>query len=349
MLKILIIFITFILIILTHKINKNEKNYFLPSFLLLLGIFCFTSCENHEEQLSVEFKKADFFPETAEEINNRVKEFLNHTTSTQSDIVLRSGYEDKEVNEGFWTLETAANYLSNASSNTKINTIVTYNLNISNKVVDGIIKMDGGDMTIKFDDLQDLINTSSSNLGQEAKVVDAKLISANNLQTVISFDVLFGDLTPLFECDWDPITSRGIAGELISGCIWDMYNIGEVDDFYYTGIFDAEEISDQFSSCYYDYANNIAIFRQSTNSFTPADMDEYLLRNFDFMNCALDQLDIPYPFPGIPVEGLELRPVQDYFMPSKIGFLAPGTEFHLEQLRFGRRIAYDNTIVDDGE
>ena len=246
-------------------------------------------------------------------------------------------------------MEAAANYLSNASSNTKIKNTVTYDLNINNKVVDGIIKMDGEDMTNKFDDLQDLINTSSSDLNQEAKVVDAKLTSVNDLQTVISFDVLFGDLTPLFECDWDPITSKGIAGELISGCIFDMYDIGQVNDYYYTGIFDAEAISDQFSSCYYDYTNNIAIFRQSTNSFTPADMDEYLLRNFDFMNCALDQLDIPYPFSGIPVEALELRPVQDYYMPSQIGFLVPGTEFNLMQLRFGRRIAYDYPGVDDGE
>ncbi len=210
--------------------------------------------------------------------------------------------------------------------------------------------MDGGDMTIKFDDLQDLINTSSSNLNQQAKVVDAKLISVNDLQTVISFDVLFGDLTLLSGCNWAPSTSRFIAGELISGCIFDLYDIGEVDDFYYTGIFDAAAISSQFSSCFYDHSSNITLFRQSTNSFSSAEMDEYLNLNIDFINCALEQLDIPYPFPGIPVEALELRPVQDYFMPSRESIFNVGTEFTLDQLRFGRRIAYDYTEdVDDGE
>jgi len=294
------------------------------------------SCENQEE-IKIKFEQKKFIPSTTEEVNYRVKDFLSHTSATtQTNGALRTVYDDKEVNEGFWTLEAAANYISNVNLDNKLETTITYTLNIDNKVDNGVIMMDGPDMTVKFDDLQALIDASATDLSKVAKIVDAQLVSANDQQTVINFRVLFGaNPPPPEDCEWDPSTQMPIAGELISGCISE--NLPQYH--YYSDVRDyrAGETS-EFQNCFFDHFYNIALFRETYDPFPSEEMDQYYDEIMNFINCAIIQLE---PNDGSIHMHSPLTPIR-VFLPSQGGMWNwLGTEFNFDELILGRVVAYD--------
>jgi len=218
----------------------------------------------------------------------------------------------------------------------ELETTITYTLNIDNKIADGVIMMDGPNMTAKFDDLQALIDASASDLTQVAKIVDAQLVSANDQQTVINFRVLFGtnNPPPPAECEWTPSTAMPIAGEIISGCITE--NLPQ--QHFYSDVRDYREGETiDFQNCFFDHFNNIAMFRETFAPFPSEEMDQYYDETIAFINCAIDQLE---PNDGsVHIHG-PLTPIA-VFIPSRPGIWWIGTEFPFDQLTVGRVVAYN--------
>jgi hypothetical protein len=311
--------------------------FFIPAILLLLTVLCLVSCEN-QEALEIKFEQNKFVPETTEEVKFKVIDFLSHTTAPTT-VSLRSEYEDKEVNEGFWTLEAAANYISNVNLDNDLVEKITYTLNIDNKIEGGIIMMDGPDMTTKFNDLQTLINDSAVNLSQVPKVVDAKLVSANSVQTKIDFKVLFGpppNTSPETSgCDWASSTDINAVGDIISQCISD--NIPEYD-FLFDVIDLTTEDFEQFPlpSCFFDLYQNVMLFRDGYEPFSEVEMEEYYIQSMAFIDCAINNVELG---DGLASVHGNLMPIT-FLTQSRPGVINLGAEFTFEILILARVIPF---------
>lgn len=117
----------------------------------------------------------EYYPPETVDVTEKVVNFLNHTKTYNPNASFKTEFKDMEMNEAMWTLEAAANYLVNKNMIYKMdedNEVFNYNLEFELQKKDNNLKINGKDLTAKFEQLMSKINTKAKANSKLPKLVD---------------------------------------------------------------------------------------------------------------------------------------------------------------------------------
>lgn len=160
--------------------------------IITLLILVLASCS---KDAKIEIKEVEKYnnynPSNAKQ---EVLDFLK-TTKTYNNLNAKTSttYPDREIGEAKWVMEGASNYLQNTNLALKNDETIKYDITIDNKTSsNGVLMMDGSDMSNKFDYVFSQVQAHKNSTGKDAKLIDYKIISADNSKSTIEVYAVYG-------------------------------------------------------------------------------------------------------------------------------------------------------------
>ena len=227
------------------------------------------SCNKEENLTSRTYIEEDYYPGSPELVKQEVISFLktskhNPFAATKS----LSDYTDRELSEAKWILEATSNYLKNVNISEKYSSEEAFTISFNLFEENGELKVDGLEMSDKFDDLLDQLIIRENALNRNVKLLDFDIISVDNLIADIKVTAIFGSgsgngTNAIFPDDLYPFDVFAMYSENL------LAELGPVQNQFYTniqygGIYPYTYISNQNDPNYFPQQDpNNALYNSS--------------------------------------------------------------------------------------
>lgn len=177
----------------------------------ILGISCFVlfvfSCKKEISEVA-KVKKDDNYLNKSNEgddfmdisycpkddkVKSKTLDFLSKTKTGNASLTNSISYRNCSIEEGIWTMEAAANYLTNINLiGVNSDVIFKQSLSLKNISVNNETHIIGSEMTTKFDDFFNALNQYELSNNVTAKLVDFRIVSSNKNDTEVEIHAILG-------------------------------------------------------------------------------------------------------------------------------------------------------------